>query len=106
MELLYQLVESIKLRLYVGISHPVLNGYTGLHNFVFDMLILGGMFTILMVREKNYFLKSVPSKTLMAYMRRFFGNFNRLKLWTPGLMAFQLSIYFWRYYVVCVYSNP
>jgi hypothetical protein len=55
MELLYQLVESIKLRLYVGISHPVLNGYTGLHNFVFDMLILGGMFTILIVREKNYF---------------------------------------------------
>jgi hypothetical protein len=27
----------------------------GLHTFVFDMLILGGMFMILVVREKGYF---------------------------------------------------
>ena len=39
--------------LYVGISHSGLNGYTGLYTFVFDMLIFRGMFTILVVREKN-----------------------------------------------------
>ena len=39
---------------------------TGLHTFVFDMLIFGGMFTILVVREKGYFWQSIPGKTLMT----------------------------------------
>ncbi len=65
MEVLYQFIESVKLKLYVGISHPRLNSYSGLHIFVFDMLIFGGMFTIFLVREK-LFLRSVHSKTLTA----------------------------------------
>ncbi|MDQ1251926.1 MAG: H+-transporting ATPase [Euryarchaeota archaeon] len=52
--------------LYIGMSHLRLTSHTGLHTFVFDMLIFGGMFTILVVREKGYFWKSIPSKTLMA----------------------------------------
>ena len=47
-------IESFGL-LYVRISHPGLNGYTGLHTFVFDMLIFRDRFNILVVREKNYF---------------------------------------------------
>jgi H+-transporting ATPase len=52
--------------LYVGMSYLGITGETGLHTFVFDMLIFGGMFTILVVREKGYFWESFPSKTLMA----------------------------------------
>ena len=43
-----------------------LTGNKGLHTFVFDMLILGGIFTILVVREKGNFWESIPIKTLMA----------------------------------------
>jgi len=41
--------------LYFGMRYLGHTGDTGLHTFVFDMLIFGGMFTILIVREKNYF---------------------------------------------------
>jgi len=51
--------------LYVGMSYLGLTGDTGLHTFVFDMLIFGSMFTILTVREKGYFWESFPSKTLV-----------------------------------------
>ncbi|MDQ1251643.1 MAG: H+-transporting ATPase [Euryarchaeota archaeon] len=49
----------------VGMSYLGLTGDTGLHTFVFDMLIFGSMFTILTVREKGYFWESFPSKTLV-----------------------------------------
>jgi H+-transporting ATPase len=52
--------------LYIGMSHLGLTANTGLHTFVFDMLIFGGMFTILVVREKGHFWESIPSKTLMT----------------------------------------
>ena len=52
--------------LYIGMSRLGLTEGTGLHTFVFDMLIFGGMFTILVVREKGYFWESIPSKTLMT----------------------------------------
>ncbi|WP_269851443.1 HAD-IC family P-type ATPase [Methanosarcina horonobensis] len=41
--------------LYLGMSYLGLTEGTGLNTFVFDMLIFGGMFTILVVREKGYF---------------------------------------------------
>lgn len=47
-------------------SHLGLTNGTGLHTFVFDMLIFGGMFMIFVVREKGYFWESIPSKILMA----------------------------------------
>jgi hypothetical protein len=45
---------------------------------------------------KNYFLKYVPSKKLMAYMRRFFGNFNRLKLWDSWFDGIPAEYYTFR----------
>ncbi len=52
--------------LYIGMHYLGLTAATGLHTFVLDMLIFGGLFTLLVVREKSYFWTSLPSKTLMA----------------------------------------
>jgi H+-transporting ATPase len=43
-------------------SHLGLTSNTGLQTFIFDMLIFGGMFKILVVREKGYFWESIPRK--------------------------------------------
>ena len=59
-------VSRIVLAKYLGMSYSGLTSTAGLHTFVFDMLILGGMFTILVVRENDYFWESIPSKTLMT----------------------------------------
>ena len=58
--------ESCWATLYIWMSPSGLTGNIGLHTFVFDMLIFGGMFTILVVRDKGYFWESIPSKTLMT----------------------------------------
>lgn len=79
-------IESFGL-LYVGMSCLGLTSDTGLHTFVFDMLIFGGMFTILVVREKGYFWESVPSKTLMAAIcGDLLVTFIISKFGIPGLM--------------------
>jgi hypothetical protein len=52
------------LLLFPGIKYIGLTGDTGLHIFVFDMLIFRGMFKILVVREKGYLLESFHRKTL------------------------------------------
>ena len=57
--------ESVGL-LYTGMSHLRLTGNKGMHIFVFDMLILGDMFTILVLNEKGSFLGVYSSKTLMT----------------------------------------
>jgi H+-transporting ATPase len=86
-----------------------LTGDIGLHTFVFDILIFGGMFTILVVREKDYFWKSVPSKTLIFDMcgdmvvTFIISNFG-----IPGLMAipaeYILFVVLW-YFVFALILN-
>ncbi len=66
---------------------------TGLHTFVFDMLIFGGMFTILVVREKGYFWESTPSKTLMiAICSDLAVTFIISTLGIPGLISIPASV--------------
>ena len=46
---------------YLGLSYQLSN----LHTFVFDILLFSGMFTILIVRERDNFWKSMPSRALL-----------------------------------------
>ncbi len=57
--------ESLAL-LYIAMSFLHLTDATGLRTFAFCMLIFGGMFTIFVVRERDYFWMSRPSNILLA----------------------------------------
>ena len=74
--------ESCWATLYIWMSPSGLTGNIGLHTFVFDMLIFGGMFTIHVVRENVYFLGVYSQqKTHDSYMCRYGRNFCHLNLW-------------------------
>jgi H+-transporting ATPase len=57
--------ESLGL-LYIGLTYLGLSNTALLQTFVFDMLLFGGLFTIFVVRERDNFWKSKPSKPLLA----------------------------------------
>jgi H+-transporting ATPase len=57
--------ESLGL-LYIGLTYLELSNAALLQTFVFDMLLFGGLFTIFVVRERDNFWKSKPSKPLLA----------------------------------------
>jgi H+-transporting ATPase len=57
--------ESLVL-LYLGLTYLELSNIAQLNTFVFDMLLFGGLFTIFVVRERDNFWKSKPSKPLLA----------------------------------------
>ena len=57
-------IESLGL-LYVGLRYLGLSG-AALNTFSFDMLLFGGLFTIFVVRERDNFWKSKPSRPLLA----------------------------------------
>ncbi|HTY74022.1 MAG TPA: plasma-membrane proton-efflux P-type ATPase [Candidatus Nanoarchaeia archaeon] len=56
--------ESLGL-LYIGLNYLGLSNTALLHTFAFDMLLSGGLFTIFIVRERDNFWKSKPSKPLL-----------------------------------------
>jgi len=62
---IFMVMESFGM-LYIAMNYLGLTDATGLRTFTFCMLIFGGMFTIFVVRERSYFWKSMPSKTLLA----------------------------------------
>ena len=63
-----------------------LTGNIGLHTFVFDMLILGGMFMILVVRENGYFLGVYSQQnTHSSHMWQYDRNFCNFNLRDPKL---------------------
>jgi H+-transporting ATPase len=79
-------VESLVL-LYIGIYYLGLSYQSSnLHTFVFDILLFSGMFTILIVRERDHFWKSVPSRalSLSIVMDIFFSSISSV-LGMPGL---------------------
>ena len=57
-------IESLGL-LYIGLSYLGLSNIAQLNTFAFDMLLFGGLFTIFVVRERDYFWKSKPSRPLI-----------------------------------------
>jgi H+-transporting ATPase len=58
-------IESLGL-LYIGLNYLGLSNTALLNTFSFDMLLFGGLFTIFVVRERNYFWKSKPSRPLLV----------------------------------------
>ncbi len=61
---LFIVAESFGL-LYLGLTYLNLTNTPQLNTFVFDMLLFGGLFTIFVVRERDNFWKSKPSKPLL-----------------------------------------
>jgi H+-transporting ATPase len=59
------IVESMLL-LYLGEFFNLYNNINQLYTFVFDSLIFMGLFNVLIVRERQNFWKSKPSKPLIA----------------------------------------
>ena len=57
-------VESLGL-LYIGLKYLRFSNTAQLNTFAFDMLLFGGLFTIFVVRERDHFWKSKPSRPLM-----------------------------------------
>ncbi|MGC9145215.1 MAG: plasma-membrane proton-efflux P-type ATPase [Nitrososphaeria archaeon] len=52
---------------YIGVNYlGLLNSVNKLHTFAFELLMLSGMLTILVVRERKHFWNSRPSNTLLA----------------------------------------
>jgi H+-transporting ATPase len=51
--------------LYLGLTYLNLSNISQLNTFVFDMLLFGGLFTIFVVRERDNFWKTKPSKPLL-----------------------------------------
>ncbi len=52
---------------YIGVNYfGLLNSVNKLHTFAFELLMLSGMLTILVVREREHFWNSRPSNTLLA----------------------------------------
>ena len=51
--------------LYLGLTYLNLSNTSQLNTFVFDILLFGGLFTIFVVRERDNFWKSKPSKPLL-----------------------------------------
>ncbi|BAI61346.1 putative plasma-membrane proton-efflux P-type ATPase [Methanocella paludicola SANAE] len=60
----FMVMESFGM-LYIAMNYFRLTDATGLRTLTFCMLIFGGMFTIFVVRERSYFWRSMPSKTLL-----------------------------------------
>ncbi|MGC8664484.1 MAG: plasma-membrane proton-efflux P-type ATPase [Nitrososphaeria archaeon] len=59
-------LESLFLT-YIGVNYfGLLNSVNKLHTFAFELLMLSGMLTILVVRERKHFWNSRPSNTLLA----------------------------------------
>jgi H+-transporting ATPase len=59
-------LESLFLT-YIGVNYfGLLNSVNKLHTFAFELLMLSGMLTILVVREREHFWNSRPSNTLLA----------------------------------------
>ena len=58
-------IESLGL-LYIGLNYLGLSKTALLNTFAFDMLLFGGLFTIFVVRERDYFWKSKPSRPLIV----------------------------------------
>jgi H+-transporting ATPase len=61
---LFIVAESFGL-LYIGLTYLNLTNTPQLNTFVFDMLLFGGLLTIFVVRERDNFWKSKPSKPLL-----------------------------------------
>lgn len=57
-------IESLVL-LYIGLNYLGLSNTAMLNTFSFDMLLFGGLFTIFVVRERDNFWKSKPSRPLL-----------------------------------------
>ena len=52
---------------YFGVNYfGLLGNLSKLHTFGFDILMLSGMFTIFVVRERGHFWKSRPSNVLLV----------------------------------------
>lgn len=58
-------LESLGL-LYIGLKYLGLSNTALLNTFSFDMLLFGGLFTIFVVRERDNFWKSKPSRPLLT----------------------------------------
>jgi H+-transporting ATPase len=59
-------IESLLIE-YIGIKYfGLLNNLSSLHTFGFDILLLSGMFTIFVVRERGHFWDSRPSNVLLG----------------------------------------
>jgi H+-transporting ATPase len=51
---------------YIGVKYfALLNNVNQLHTFAFELLMLSGMLTIFVVRERGHFWNSRPSNTLL-----------------------------------------
>ncbi|OPY25323.1 MAG: Copper-exporting P-type ATPase B [Methanocella sp. PtaU1.Bin125] len=61
----FMVIESFGL-LFIAMRYLGLTVATGLHTFALDMLLFGGMFTILVVRERGHFWASMPGPILLA----------------------------------------
>ncbi len=61
---IFIVAESFGL-LYLGLTYLNLSNTAQLNTFVFDILLFGGLFTIFVVRERDNFWKSKPSKPLL-----------------------------------------
>ena len=57
-------IESLGL-LYFGLNYLGLSNIAALNTFSFDMLLFSGLFTIFVVRERDNFWKSKPSRPLL-----------------------------------------
>jgi H+-transporting ATPase len=62
---IFIVAESLGL-LYVALTYLHFDNVAQLNTFGFDMLLFGGLFTILVVRERGNFWKSRPSKPLLT----------------------------------------
>jgi H+-transporting ATPase len=62
---IFIVAESFGL-LYLGLTYLNLANTSQLNTFVFDILLFGGLFTIFVVRERDNFWKSKPSKPLLV----------------------------------------
>ena len=58
-------LESLGL-LYIGLNYLGLSNTAVMNTFSFDMLLLGGLFTIFVVRERSNFWTTKPSRPLLA----------------------------------------
>ncbi|MEM3498688.1 MAG: hypothetical protein QXO68_05495, partial [Conexivisphaerales archaeon] len=59
-------LESLLME-YLGIKYfGLLSNLSRLHTFGFDILLLSGMFTIFVVRERGHFWSSKPSNVLLG----------------------------------------
>jgi H+-transporting ATPase len=92
-------VESILL-LYFGRSHLGLNSIEQLQTFTFDFLVFSSLFNVIVIRERNRFWASRPSKFLIlsilgdiiiVLILSFFGAYNLAPI--PSLAIFWAFAY-------------